>query len=56
MFITRDAFKAPVSALLTGRGEVAWSATELVLQQIWFLVQLEEFELDKCSGFSSNRP
>ena len=55
MFITRVAYKSPVSAFFTGRGEVAWSATELALQQIWFLVQLEEFEAAGGSGFSTSR-
>lgn len=55
MFITRTAYKSPVSALFIGRGEVAWTATELALQQIWFLVQLEEVEVGGGSGFSVSR-
>jgi hypothetical protein len=55
MFITKSAYKSPVSAFFTGRGEVAWSATELALQQIWFLVQLEEIEAAGGSGFSISR-
>lgn len=55
MFITRVAYKSPVSALFIGRGDVAWSATELALQQIWFLVQLEDFEVPGGSGFTSSR-
>ena len=46
MFITRENYKSPISALLTGKGEAGWTATELALQRIWFLVHIEESEHD----------
>jgi hypothetical protein len=55
MFITRDAYKSPVSALFLRNGEAGWSATELVLQQTWFLVQLQEFDAVDESEFSCCR-
>jgi len=42
MFITLDACKSPVSALFLGNGTSVWSATELAMQQTWFMVELEE--------------
>jgi hypothetical protein len=42
MFITRENYKSPFSALLTGKGEAGWTATELALQRIWFLVDIED--------------
>ncbi len=54
MLITRDAYKSPVSELLMGQGEAGWSAAELALQQIWFLVHLEEIGATEPE-FSSSR-
>lgn len=55
MFITRDAYKSPVSALFLGSGEAGWLAAELALQQVWFLVHLEEFDSVDDPAFSSSR-
>lgn len=55
MFITRDAYKSPVSALFSGSGEFVWSVTELATQQIWFLAHLEELQSENDSGFLSSR-
>ena len=44
MFITNDAFRSPVSALLHDSTESYWLCTELALQQTWFIVTLRQFE------------
>jgi len=55
MFITREAYKSPVSVFLSGIGDLGWSATEVALQQVWFLVHLEEIETDDDVGYTSVR-
>lgn len=55
MFITRDAYQSPVAALFLGNGEAGWSATELALQQTWFLVHLEESDPVNDPDFYCNR-
>lgn len=45
MFITRDAHRSPISAFFLADGEAGWLATELSLQRVWFLVQLEEVDV-----------
>lgn len=54
MFITRNAQKSPIAALFLEDGEAGWPSTELALQQLWFLVQLEESDPDDAE-FSCNR-
>lgn len=41
MFITRNTYQSPVSAMFASNGEQIWDAIELALQQIWFVVNLE---------------
>lgn len=55
MFITREAYKSPVSAFLSSIGDIGWSATEVALQQVWFLVHLEEIEAEDDVGYTSVR-
>lgn len=55
MFITREAYRSPVSALFLSGGDVVWTATELGLQQIWFLAHLEEVDTEDGDGYASNR-
>lgn len=55
MFITREAYKSPASAFFSGIGDLVWSATELALQQVWFLVHLEEVDAADGVGYASSR-
>lgn len=55
MFITRDAQKSALSAIFLAEGETGWLSTELALEQIWFLVHLEETDFTNGSDFSCNR-
>ncbi len=55
MFITREAYKSPVSALFSNRGELVWSVAEIALQQIWFLAHLEEVDPRDRNGNASLR-
>lgn len=55
MFITREAYKSPVSALFLNRGELVWSVAELALQQIWFIANLEEVDSEGDNGNASLR-
>ena len=55
MFITREAYKSPVSDFLSGIGDLGWSATEVALQQVWFLVHLEEIEAEDDAGYTCVR-
>lgn len=38
MFLTRASYRSPIAATFAGSDEQMWDATELPLQQIWFLV------------------
>lgn len=40
MFITRNNYQSPVSAMFASSDEQIWDAIELALQQIWFIVNL----------------
>jgi hypothetical protein len=51
MFITREAYKSPALAVFADSGEFIWTATELALQQSWFLVSLEGKPVD-AAGLS----
>ncbi len=55
MFITRDAYKSPISAFFQNGGDLAWSATELATQQIWFLAHLEEIDPEDGDGCICHR-
>lgn len=55
MFITSDAFRSPMSALFCEPSNTGWMAAELALQQIWFLVNFEQFENTKEDEFSCER-
>ena len=55
MFITREAYKSHFSALFLQNGEAAWSATEIALQQTWFLIQFQEIGVSCNSEFALSR-
>lgn len=55
MFITRDTYKSSVAALFLGKGEAGWSATELALQQTWFLIHLEASDSEDDQELYCNR-
>ena len=55
MFITRAAFRSPVSSLFCEPGETAWIAAELTLQKTWFLAYFEQFETPGNTEFACGR-
>lgn len=55
MFITREVYKSPASAIFAGSETLVWSAAELGVQQSWFLAQLEESDAQKGDGHASIR-
>lgn len=55
MFITRDAFRSPISALFCEVGDTCWRAAELVLQQTWFVVSFEQVDASTDDGFGHER-
>ncbi|WP_341905232.1 hypothetical protein [Polaromonas sp. YR568] len=55
MFITREAHRSPLSSLFLDDGETGWLSTELALQKIWFLVEVEESDCAIDFEFSRNR-
>lgn len=52
MFLTRTSYLSPISAMFTGNDEQIWEATELALQKIWFLANVEVKDEDGhwCTG------
>lgn len=53
MFITHDFDRSPVHSLLGNTGDTYWHAAELALNQIWFLLslnQVDKTESEPC-GF-----
>lgn len=55
MFLTRTAFRSPVSNLFCERDETVWTATELALQQTWFLAYFEQFQTPEDEEFACGR-
>lgn len=41
MFITKSSYKSPMSGMFATNGDEMWEATQLAMQQIWFVVNLE---------------
>lgn len=55
MFLTRAPFRSPVSSLFCDPDETVWTATELALQQTWFLAYFEQFETPDHEEFACAR-
>lgn len=55
MFITRDAFRSPMSAFFCAPGDTGWTAAELALQQTWFLAYFEQLETSEEDSFGCGR-
>lgn len=55
MFLTRAPFRSPVSSLFCEPDETVWTATELALQQTWFLAYFEQFETPGDEEFACGR-
>ncbi|MFM2253051.1 MAG: hypothetical protein RJB68_1388, partial [Pseudomonadota bacterium] len=55
MFLTRALFRSPVSSLFCEPDETVWTATELALQQTWFLAYFEQFETPGDEEFACGR-
>jgi hypothetical protein len=55
MFITKSGYKSPMSSMFATNGDEMWEATELALQQIWFVVNLEikDDEEDEFACFTT---
>lgn len=55
MFLTRAPFLSPISSLFCEPDENVWTATELVLQQTWFLAYFEQSETLEEDEFACAR-
>ncbi|MBT0571289.1 hypothetical protein KIK84_13220 [Curvibacter sp. CHRR-16] len=55
MFLTRAPFRSPISALFCEPDETVWTATELALQQTWFLAYFEQSETMEDEEFACGR-
>lgn len=55
MFLTRAPFLSPISSLFCETGESVWTATELALQQTWFLAYFEQSETPDDDAFACGR-
>ena len=56
MFITNEAHRSPLAAMLDGAGDAYWRVVELALNKPWFIVSILQTEQGHTAGLDEGFP